>query len=566
MRISTDASMIGDLISLYAATYWNTTSAASLYGTTYQTSASTTTGTSATGFGSATLLSLGQGTSTSTVGDYSFLASAALQLQSSTTTQVSSTQQAAEQEINKQAAALRINGSYDEARRLLEGLLRKNPTNAVAVHGLGAIELDLGNYEAAEQYFQKAHYLDPEYGYDSDVANAQILQHDDDYVLEQAEQLSQRSDTRDRATRLLVVLTGRSPSNAVARSLLAENLIRDGDGTQGLAQYQLAVSSADRTQLQQIQARLTSLVEVAPTAAYLHNLLGQTQLRLGEHEQAAETLARATQLSDNDPLYQADEALAHVALGRDAIARGDLTTAMSAFRIAYELDPVGEEVKVGLAKGYIARGQWLARMGNASGAIDEFNSAQGQLGSIENEELRAELASAFYRAGRTLEGRRLNSGEKVGDEIVAFQAAYDLDSDNSTYRNKLAETRNTIGDEYLAEGDLRNAAYSYQSAYQANSNNNTYKQNAISAFLAWGDERSAAHDHLSAITAYQAAYDLDKSNETSKSSLAEAFNTRGLFYKSLGEDFYDMAADDFLEALDLYPDNQEYQDNYDSVS
>ena len=74
------------------------------------------------------------------------------------------------------------------------------------------------------------------------------------------------------------------------------------------------------------------------------------------------------------------------------------------------------------------------------------------------------------------------------------------------------------------------------------------------------------YDHHQAITAYQEAYDLDESNETSKSKLAGALVTRGLWYRSLGDDYYDEAADDFQAALDLYPDDADYQDYYDSVS
>ena len=227
-----------------------------------------------------------------------------MQSQTQATPVLSEEKQKEEASAVKQATILRANEMFDEARDVLDEVLDNNPQSALAIHGLGAIELDQGNYKAAEQYFQRAHYLSPDTGFDSDVLNAQILQKDDEYVLEQARAMSQRESTRDAGTRLLVALTGRTPSDAVARSLLAENLIRSGDGAQGLTQYQLAVSTASRTQLQQIEATLTGLVGKAPTAAYLHNLLGQAQLRLGKNEEAAATLAHATQLSEDDPLYQ----------------------------------------------------------------------------------------------------------------------------------------------------------------------------------------------------------------------------------------------------------------------
>jgi len=540
----------------------------SLLQTVFAPSASTDAESSVTGFGPATLLSLGESTSTSGISslDYSNLARLAIQTQTSVTQQVSPERLEAEENIIEQATALRISERFGEARELIEDLLEQNPTNAVAIHALGAIELDLGNYEKAEGYFRKADYYAPDYGFDTDASNARTLQEDDEYVLEQARRLTANAETRDQGVRLLVSLTRRSPSDAVARSLLAQNLIAAGDAAQGLAQYQLAISSANQAQAQQIETELAALVELAPQAAYLRNLLGQTELKLGKHEQAAQTLALATQLSDNDPLYQADEALAQVALGRDALEVGDLSAAMIAFQAAQQLDPTGEEVNRGLAEGYLARGLYRSRVGDPARAIQELNTAKSFLAEIEDEELTGRIASAYYSAGRTLELRRESSGGEVGDELVAFQAAYDLDPENLTYQRKLAETQNTLGDEYLAEGNYKDAAYAYQHAYEVYSSETSYKDSAISAFLAWGDERVAAYDHHQAITAYQAAYDLDNDNETAKFNLAEAFNRRGLFYRSLGEDFYDQAADDFLEALDLYPNNEDYQDNYDSVS
>jgi tetratricopeptide (TPR) repeat protein len=539
----------------------------SLLETVYSASASTGVSTSAVGFGPAALLSLGESTSGSSTGfDYASLANLGLQLQSPVTVQVSAKQLEAEQKVIEQATALRISERFDEARALLEDLLEKNPTNGVAVHALGALELDLGNYEKAEGYFRKADYYAPDNGFDTDASNAKTLQEDDEHVLEQARRLTASSETRDQGVRLLVALTNRSPSNAVARTLLAESLIAEGDAADGLTQYQIAISTASQAQALAIESNLAALVKIAPEAAYLRNLLGQIELKLGKHEQAAVTLALATRLSDNDPLYRADEALAQVALGRDALERGDLSSAMIAFQAAHELDPTGDEVNRGLAEGYLARGQYRARVGDPSRAIEELNTAKSYLATIEDEDLTARMASAFYSAGRTLELRRINSGGSVGDELAAFQAAYDLDPANRTYQRKLAETQNTLGDEYLADGNYRDAAYAYQHAYEVYSHESSYKDSAISAFLAWGDERVAAYDHHQAITAYQAAYDLDHHNETAKFSLAEAFNRRGLFYRSLGEDFYELAAADFLEALDLYPDNDDYQDNYDSVS
>jgi len=556
MRISTDYTAIAGLTSLF--------------GTAYENSALTGSQSTSDGFGTSSILSIGdesESESDTLLFDYTSILSSVYQPQTTAaaTQYVSEEQAAAEEESIKIANALRIDGRFDEARSVLDDVLSQNPANAVAVQGLGAIELDLGNYEKAESYFRKADYLAPAYGFSSDADNAQTLQRDDEYVLERARQLTANPDTQEDGVRLLTSLTNRSPDNAVARTLLAENLILTGDATNGLAQYQAAISTADENELRVIESQLESLLDVAPEAAYLHNLLGQTQLGLGKSELAAASLALATQLSDGDSLYQKDEALAKVALGRESLAAGDIVGALSYFASAKTLDPTSDEVSIAMAEGYVAKAEQKTRLGDPTAAIEAYQKAQKELGTIENDDLRASIADGFYRAGRTLERRRISAGDEIGDEVIAFQAAYDLDPENATYKRKLAETRSAIGDEYLAEGDFRNAAYAYKQALELDEYNDDYETAAISAFMAWGNERSEAHDHTLAITAFQEAYDLDNDNEDAKFSLAEAFNTRGLFYRRLGEDFYSDAAEDFLEALDLYPDNSDYQDNYDSV-
>ena len=125
MQIDTYATLAAGLTSLLEASFGRSTS--------------TGTGAGAAGLGPAALLSMGQSTSTgSATFGYTHLAALAAQLQSPITQQVSSRQREAEQNIIKQATALRINERHDEARELLEDLLTKNPTSGLAVHALGA--------------------------------------------------------------------------------------------------------------------------------------------------------------------------------------------------------------------------------------------------------------------------------------------------------------------------------------------------------------------------------------------------------------------------------------------
>ena len=552
MQISTNPALASSLTSFLSTQF-------------AQLMSSSATSTDTFGFGPASLLNLGQSTA-SIGGDYSFLASLGAQLRSPGTQQLSPQQQKAESETVKQANVLRLNYEFDGARELLTDLLKKNPSSALATHALGAIELDLRNYAQAEHLFRKADHLAPEYGFGADAENARILRGDDNHVLTNAERMLRSNDQRDAAQRLLVVLTQRSPSNARARMMLAENLVRDGDATTGLAQYQMAIAAGNRTELLQIESRLHALAEIAPQSAFVRNLLGQTELRLGKSEQASETLALASRLSEYDPAYLEDEARAYLLLGREALEVGDFTSAINHYETAEELAGSNDSVQTAMAEALATRAEWRARVGDPSRAIGDFLDAKAELASIDNEDLRSRIALGLYRAGRTLAGRRDQAGADVGDELRAFEAAYQLDPENATYRNTLAATYALQADQYLAEGDYQNAAAAYASAYETDDDTSAYRDSAVAAYVAWGDDRSSARDHSQAILAYGLAYDLDPDDDSVKLKLADAYNTRGLFYRQLGGDYYGDAADDFLAALDLFPNNGDYQSNYDSVS
>ena len=74
----------------------------------------------------------------------------------------------------------------------------------------------------------------------------------------------------------------------------------------------------------------------------------------------------------------------------------------------------------------------------------------------------------------------------------------------------------------------------------------------------------AEFNYDEAIEAYRDGYQVDTFNTTVKTSLAEAYNTRGLDYVT--KEKYLQAVADFKEALALFPDNADYQTNYDSVA
>ncbi len=540
-------------------------------------STQTSQSTDASTFGLDALLSLGQ---SETDTGYSFLATqgitsqltvpqydlASVLLNTSTST-YSAPAQSEEEQARELAAAQQAleqssYGEYDEAESILQGILDDNPQSAVAAHTMGAVALDKQDYERAEQWFRRAHFLDPDRGADSDAQNARFLQQDDDKVFAHAKRMVANGETQLDGIRLLVNLTDRSPSHTEARLLLAENLIAQGDTVNGLQQFNRAIVTAEDAELGPIEARLAYLSELAPSVAYLRHLHGKAQLELGQYQKASETLAVATKLAGSD-IYSTDEARAQVGLGYALLDRNDIAGAVAKFERAESLDNSNREVRRALAEGYLARARLKARAGAHGDAIQDYRLASQKLGSFGSDSLRKQIAMGAYSLGLTLEGMHEQAGEDIDEEVLAYQTAYDIDPDNTTYKRKLAETRFALGDQYLAEENYSAAASAYVRAYELYKNDETYKEAAVNALVLKGDDLMSDYDYDEAIEAYRQAYQIDVDDETAKTKLAEAYNTRGESYRT--SEKYKLAAADFKEALHLFPDNATYQENYDSV-
>lgn len=468
-----------------------------------------------------------------------------------------------EKKTLKQAQELIAGGEFDRARTLLQSYLDENPVSGSIVFLQGQTELESGNYAKAEGLFRKAAAIAPELGAEIEVENARALQKDDSAVMARAKRLLQNKNTAGSGVDLLETLLHRSPKSFEARTLLAETYIGVRNNIKGLFHYSQAMASADPTQLQNLENRFAELAAKSPKDAFARNLLGRAQLKLGKADEAAETLHQATQLAEGAAGYAADEALAIVAQGREQLQRGNVAEGMSKMEQAFALDPTSGAVKLGRAEAYLARAEKRVQLGDLDRATQDFEKAARDSRVAGGDALRERIGRGVYSVGRRLEARRIAAGEDVGSEIVAFQAAHDIDPDNLTYKRKLAETRNALGDQYLADGEFADAAASYRRAYELFKNNATYKSAAINAYRLDGDEKLSEYKHDAAISAYRLAYQLDTGDSTSKTKLATAYNTAGVYYRALDE--RDRAAGYFREALQLYPDNQEYQDNYDSV-
>ena len=463
----------------------------------------------------------------------------------------------------KQALDYTNGGQYVAARDVLNKLLSENPTEAAGVQALGNVELADGKYDQAEQLFLKANALDPTAGYDKDAANARVLRGDDATVLKTASAMVKAKDQRDDGIRILIALTSRSPDNVEAHLVLGDALLDTGDGNNGLMQYSTALLSAQGAQLDTIAQRLAAMADETPKSAFVRQLLGKAQLQQGHFDEALQSLTAAADLADDKVVYNTEIAKAYVGIGREKLQGGDLSGAIFSFEQAKDLSPTDKTVAAALAEGYVQRAGQNADRGDSKSALADYQRVADLLGATGDTTLQPRAADSAYALGLRLQRQRIAAGADIDSEVAAFQAAYDLNPDNTTYKRKLADARSALGDQYAADGELKDAAYAYQRAAQLFKYDTTYKQKTIDAFTAYADDRLANMNFTDAINMYQEAFKLDPQNATSKSKLAGAYNARGLDYKST-EDM-DAAVKDFKAALRLFPDNADYQANYNSV-
>lgn len=506
--------------------------------------------TTAAGFGPAALLNLG-----ATAAD-NVLQAAYGNLQQRPTARTSEKQRKEFQKTLGNAMAAHATGNTAGAKAQIQGLLKKDPTYALAYQALGNIALDKKDYVEAERMFRRADYLGPQYGFKADAENAAILQKGDGAVIARAKILVGSSSSRDDGIRLLVGLTQRTPDNAEARILLGDALLSKGDAVNGIDQLRLALDSASSTQLGGIESRVRGLIAKAPGSAILRNILGQTQLARGDAQGALQSLQTATQLADGDPSFAVAEAPAWVAVGREALGRNDFNSALSALQRARDRDYLGEETRIAQAEGFAARAHYRLRLGAAKDAVSDFREAALTLSSFGDEAFRRRTADGAYRAGLILAARRQAAGEPVGDEVLAFQAAFDLDRTNVANKRRLADTRVAIGDEFASAGKYKDAAYSYKRAWELFNNDATYRGNAVDAFSRYAEQQLTALDYDRAIEMYGEAHRIDRDRADARQGLAGAHNARGLDHLANGR--ISAALEDFREAVRLDPENAAY--------
>ncbi len=452
----------------------------------------------------------------------------------------------------------------DAAAVLLDELVDANPRNAAAVQGLGLIALANDDFTGAEKLFRRADFLAPGRGSDLDAENARILQGDDATIVESARRLIANAETRSKGVQLLLKYTERRGDDAEAQLLLGEGLLAIGESNEGISRVLTALDAGDRALVARVEGRFERLVKLAPRRADLLGVLGRAQRMLGKFDDAIASFDRAEALSEGEAIFNTDRAQIEAAKGREFLERGDVTRALAAFESARALDAADPGIRESLAEGYLARGLERRRLGQLGKSVLDFREAARLTGRDGSESLRRRIGIAAFDAGLRLERRHEAAGEDVDEEVIAFQAAYDVDPDNKAYKRRLADTRKTIGDQFAADGKLEQAVGAYQMAHALYENDAGYRSALVEGYRQLGQKQRSQNRYTDAIATFTKAWKLDAGNTIIKGHLAEAYNARGVDYRN--RNLFTKAVRDFKEAIRLEPDNGAYQANYDGLS
>ncbi|MEM7247610.1 MAG: tetratricopeptide repeat protein [Acidobacteriota bacterium] len=352
-------------------------------------------------------------------------------------------------------------GRLEEARTALIDTTRRLPTSSASHLHLGYVELDLGNFEAAQAAFVEAARLQPERPEplvgqaatlverdrfdDAETLVRRALLMDSEYAeahhhlgqvlraqgkLQDALPHLRRGEDADRrqfstpwtpvldsdaiGTSDLVHRAGRllESNPAEARRLLEEVAAREPDDNQIL--FDLALAQ------EQVGDRVTALETLErlrrrdPDFQMINTVMADFHLRDGRHAEALSLARRGVRSAPRDSRARYVLGLVLVRLGRMAEARGE-------FEQAVEVGSTDIRHRIALA-------ETCAQLGDAPGAIEHFRTAVKQEPTFLPGRLN--LVRLLGNAGRTNEAlahleeaRRMAPNHPAVQELTAYFAA-----------------------------------------------------------------------------------------------------------------------------------------------
>jgi len=250
---------------------------------------------------------------------------------------ICSTPVKSEQELYGEAQQLAGQGDFNGARSRLEGLISRQPSNALYHNDIGVICYQLSDLEAAQRHYESAHQLQP--------ANATFTRNLADLYFSELQRV-------DEAIHLYLDLLKQQPRDVetlLNLGHICRAVGRDGEATT----FYRRTLEIEPWNSEARQALAT------PSAAHSPQTVFNTPPKTGDELQA-----EARQLSQQGQPAQARElleqaitqnprsAVAHNDLGVVAYQLGDLVAAQAAYEQAVRLDPANSNFRKNLADLY----------------------------------------------------------------------------------------------------------------------------------------------------------------------------------------------------------------------
>jgi len=237
-------------------------------------------------------------------------------------------------------------GDLDGAETLVKELAKQSPRDAEAQYWLGQIALKRQQTQVAEEFFRKAHQLQPDHA-------------------KYAEALAQALRDKDEFKPALAVLSQAEPSLSPGGKLLfGECFARSGDPVKALEVYSALYAKQPSAQL---LARRMDLLVLA-----------------GKAEQAVELTGASPYAQSNDVRYSL--AKAQLNLAEAHVLKGDVDQAVDLMKQVVKSDDHRPEYHYYLGLGFFDQGRWKK-------AVDEFGEALAY---------RVDYPEALYRKGLCL--------------------------------------------------------------------------------------------------------------------------------------------------------------------
>ncbi len=321
--------------------------------------------------------------------------------------------------------------NFDEAQRIVDEVLAKDPRNHDALLLSGSLQAAKGNPENALTLYRKAIEAKPDFlQAHSAIISTLFQQQKMDDAAKQIEALKKVAPRHPQTIYLDAQATYQRKDYKAARELTQQLLKISPNNTSGL-QLAGAVEYQLRSYIQ-AETYLSKAIQLVPELALARRLLISSYLRAGQPEKALATLQPVLDRIEKDASFLS-------LAGQTYLQNGDTKKAADYFAKASKLDPDNSAKKTSLALAHMAQG-------DTAGGFEELEQITSTDKGITADQA---LIAAYLRT---------NQPDKA---LKAIDSLEKKQPDNAT-------THNLRGRTLLGKKDIKGARQSFEKALAIN--------------------------------------------------------------------------------------------------